>query len=134
MKLFTLSVASCLVFALAFLLPEIAFSQKNVNKARSAALRQHFKEGKIVGFDYLTSYTFNFQKDNLIIEEAEEINMIALEGNVSSSREVYYHDHVSIVSAEVQYTNGKGIDTRKTCGNYEVEDIFYSDAKVCSYP
>jgi hypothetical protein len=114
-------------------LPFLASAQKNTNKARAAELRKTFKEDKLVAYAYNTAYSFDLQKDQLQVSESDEIAMISLEGNINSSREVFYNDNVTISSAKVMFTESWGIPTEKNCGNYEVDDIFYSDAKVCSY-
>jgi len=107
-----------------------SFSQKN--KEKVAVLSTTFKGDKLVASSYETLITFEIQRDEMIVNEDEEINMISLEPNTSGSREIYYHDQKEIVSAK--FTSGNGNSSSKTCGNYEVESVFYSDAKVCSYP
>jgi transglutaminase-like putative cysteine protease len=122
-----------LVLFLLILLSFAVSAQKNTNKARSTALKQIFKDDKLAAYSYSSAYSFEIKNENLQVSHTDDIGMISLEGNVQASREIYYNDHVSINSGEVEYANGKTILTPKTCGSYEVEDIFYSDAKVCSY-
>lgn len=110
-----------------------SFGQKSINEVRANALRQPYPDEKVVAYSYSTSYSFNVQKDDLNITETDEMAMISLEGNVSASREVFYHDNVSITSSLFQSATGKTVETSRNCGNYEVDDIFYSDAKVCMY-
>lgn len=106
------------------------FSQKN--KEKVAALQKNFKDDKLVASTFQTVFTFEIQKDQLTVNEEEEINMIAIAPNTLGSREIYYNDNIEIVSAK--FTSGNATTAAKNCGNYEVESIFYSDAKVCSYP
>lgn len=127
----TLSVACILAVVLSA--PYVGLAQKNTDKAKAAALKQTYKDDKVAAYDYTSEYRFDLEKDNLVIAEADVVAMIGLEGNVNYSREVYYSDNASVASAELEYAKGKSISAGKTCGNYEVDGIFYSDAKVCSY-
>ncbi|MBT1704732.1 transglutaminase-like domain-containing protein [Chryseosolibacter indicus] len=107
-----------------------AISQKN--KEKIASLRNSFKDDKVVATLMQTAYTFAIQRDELVVNEEEEISMISLEPNISGSREIYYHDNKEIISAK--FVSGNTSTSSKSCGNYEVESVFYSDAKVCTYP
>jgi transglutaminase-like putative cysteine protease len=122
-----------LVIVLLFHLQFSAFGQKNINKIKADQLKQYFKDDKLAAYDHKTVYSFDLVKENLLVSQADVIGMISLEGNVNTSQHLYYNDHVSIASAQLEYTNGKSVEHGEACGNYEVEDIFYSDAKVCSY-
>ncbi|HEY5825597.1 MAG TPA: transglutaminase domain-containing protein [Cyclobacteriaceae bacterium] len=108
-------------------------AQKNTNKERASALKQIFKDTKVAASNYSTAYEFELNGSNLLVEHTEDLSMISLEGNVNYNRTVFYNDHIKINEGEVKYASGKKIPVNKSCGNYEVEDIFYSDSKVCSY-
>jgi hypothetical protein len=65
--------------------------------------------------------------------EEENVDMISLKGNVDYVEHTFYNDHLKIEDYDISYTTGKSIKKAGVCGNYEVDNIFYSDAKVCSY-
>ncbi len=54
--------------------------------------------------------------------------------NLDYVEHLYYNDHIKVEDTDLHYTSGKSLPKKNVCGNYEVENIFYSDAKVCSYP
>lgn len=114
-------------------LPMLSLAQKNTDPDKATTLRGRYQKDPLVAYAYTSDYRFQLAKDRLVVVESDVIGMIALEGNVNYSREVYYDDNTSIASAEVSYTSGKRMNAQKTCGNFEVENVFYSDAKVCSY-
>lgn len=111
-------------------IPSTSFSQKNT--AQAIALQEVFKDDKVIASSQQTIFSFQIQGEDLAVREEEEIQMMALQPNVSGSREIFYHDQKEIESAK--FTSGNARASARTCGNYEVEDIFYSDARFCSYP
>jgi hypothetical protein len=122
-----------IILLIFFFLPLLTVAQKNTDKARAAALKQIYKDDKVAAYGFTSDYNFELVKDNLVITETDVIEMIGLEGNINYSREVYYSDNASVASGEANFGNGKRAETSKSCGHYEVDGIFYSDAKVCSY-
>ncbi len=109
--------------------------QKNTNPDRAKLLKTYpeNKNAKIVSYKNTSSYTYQASGDALTVLREESTDMISLEGNVDYVEHQYYNDHVKIEDFDLHYTSGKGLPKNRVCGNYEVEDIFYSDAKVCSY-
>src|SRR5690606_20940627 len=110
-----------------------AAAQNNTNSAKSAELKAIFKDDKVAATHFHSAYAFQLQGEELNVIETDAIDMIALQGNVNYSREVYYDDNSAVLSGDFRYTKGKRIRSDKNCGNYEVDGIFYSDAKVCSW-
>jgi hypothetical protein len=117
------------------LLPITAFSQKSANPERAKALKAlpSNKKASIVGYQYKSNYAFDVGGDNVTVVNSEQIDLISVEGNIDYMRAVYYNDHVEVVSSDVKFATGKTLKSQKVCGNYEVDDVFYSDAKMCSY-
>jgi transglutaminase-like putative cysteine protease len=112
---------------------QAGFAQKNTNKEKAASLKGLSKEAKLAASKSSSSYVFDIKNDHLQISHAEEAELISLEGNVDFNHLIFYNDHITVNSGEVKYASGKNVQVAKSCGNYEVEDVFYSDAKVCSY-
>ena len=108
--------------------------KKFTNVERANELRSQHEDTKIVAFHASSVYEFKVQGEDLGIVQKDKIDLISLGSNVRYNRHVFYNDHSTVKSSQVRYTSGKG-NIRETvvCGNYEIEDIFYSDAKVCSY-
>jgi transglutaminase-like putative cysteine protease len=110
-----------------------AIAQKNVNTEKANALKQTFKDARQAAYSYRSQYGFKIVNGKLQAQCDEELGMISLEGDVDYKHYVFYNDNITIESAEGRYANGKVITTPKVCGNYEIENTFYSDAKVCVY-
>ena len=129
MKFFTSTLLLLLLF------PGVGHAQKKfTNVERANKLRSQYEDTKTVAFNSSSSYEFKVQGENLEVVQTDKIDLISLESNVRYNRRVFYNDHSSVKGSQVRYTSGKGsIRETVVCGNYEIEDIFYSDAKVCSY-
>ncbi len=121
--------------ALTVFLNYCAFGQKNTNPQRAATLKSAVKDKttRIVAYRNASSYTYVPSGGSLSVIHDDNIDLISLQGNVDYSKHVFYNDNNKVEDTEVKYTSGKLVKTQNICGNYEVEDVFYSDAKVCSY-
>src|SRR5687768_9406206 len=110
-------------------------AQKNTNAERARSLKSTVKDKstKIVAVRSISSYAFAVEGESLSVVNDNTIDLISLEGNLNYVKHVFYNDNVKIEDEGLKYTNGKSIKKESRCGHYEVEDVFYSDAKVCSY-
>ncbi|MEJ7644927.1 MAG: transglutaminase domain-containing protein [Chryseolinea sp.] len=128
MKFFTL-------VALIVLLNYPVTGQKNTNVERAKTLKSALKDQtpKVVAFRNSSAYTFQPNGASLSVLHESEIDLISLEGNLKYAKHVFYNDNIKVENNAVRFTSGKSIDADVSCGNYEVENVFYSDAKVCSY-
>lgn len=110
-------------------------SQKNTNPVRANELRSlpQNKKAKVVAYKNSSDYDFQLQGESLSVVKQDNINLISLEGNLNYAMHVFYNDHIKIEGHDMKYASGKSLKKESVCGNYEVESIFYSDAKVCSY-
>jgi hypothetical protein len=117
------------------LAPVAAFSQKTANPERVKTLKANAsnKKANIVAYSSKSNYSFDVTGDNVSVVNSEQVDLISLAGNIDYMKAVYYNDHIDVVSSDVKYATGKALKAPKVCGNYEVDDIFYSDAKMCSY-
>lgn len=111
------------------------YGQKGANpeKAKSLKSLPHHKSSNIAGTSYSSAYSFELNDESISVSQQETLEMIALQGNTDYVRAIFYNDNIRIVSHEARYAKGKALPKINMCGNYEVESIFYSDAKVCSY-
>src|SRR5260221_231906 len=111
------------------------FAQKNTNTERARSLKSlpQNKKAKVVAYQNTSDYTFEMTGESLSVVKQDAIDLISLEGNLNYAMSVFYNDHIKIENYELKYASGKSLKKESVCGNYEVESIFYSDAKVCSY-
>lgn len=119
-----------------FLISTISgYSQKKfTNPAKASELKQEYEEERIVALFSNSTYAFETKENDLKINHSDKVKLISLRSNVKYSKSIFYDDHVEIKSSGVRYASGRGVlKNDKVCGNYEIEDIFYSDAKICTY-
>lgn len=121
--------------ALVFCALNVGLAQKKItNPGRADLLKASYEDAKVVAFSSTTTYEFGVSDAQLKIKQRDKIDLISLKSNLKYQRFVHYNDHVQIKSGAVRHTSGKGfLRSLEACGNYEVGDVFYSDAKVCSY-
>jgi hypothetical protein len=120
---------------LALLVSVTAQAQKNTNPERARLLKSTLKDKdtKIVAVRNISSYAFAVEGESLSVVNDNTIDLISLAGNLNYVKHVFYNDNIKIEDEGLKYTTGKSIKKESSCGHYEVEDVFYSDAKVCSY-
>jgi hypothetical protein len=123
------------VAALICLVSAPAVCQKNTNIQRANALKAlpQNKKAKVIAYHSTSAYTFIPTADQLAVTQQDNVDLISLQGNLNYAMNVFYNDHVKVENYDLKYASGKSIKKESVCGNYEVESIFYSDAKVCSY-
>jgi transglutaminase-like putative cysteine protease len=111
------------------------WAQKTANPEKAQLLKKlsHNKNAKVTALRISTQYNFELKGDNISVTENETSDFISLQGNVDYVRHAFYNDNMALVDNDLRYTNGKSIKKETVCGNYEVDDVFYSDSKVCSY-
>lgn len=125
-------ISTCLIFCvLAF----PVFSQKKfTNAKRAEALKPLYKDEPVVVTTSSSLYEFKVKDGKVVVEQQDAIELITLYSSVPYRKHVFYNDNISLLDTEIDYASGKGsLDIEEVCGNYEIDDIFYSDAKVCSY-
>ncbi|WP_430810268.1 MULTISPECIES: transglutaminase-like domain-containing protein [unclassified Carboxylicivirga] len=112
-----------------------AFAQKKyTNPEKAEKLKQLFPNAIIASSAYNSQYTFRVNAQGLQVEEKEKTDLISLESNIKYYKNVYYNDNVDLTHGSARYTSGRGkLKYDKIYGNYEVDGIFYSDAKVAHY-
>lgn len=125
------------IFALAIVFSSGSFVQaqkKFTNPAKAKQLKEKHEDVDVVALSSASTYVFEINDENLQITQKDKVNLITLQSNVKYRRPIFYNDNVQVRNGGVKYSSGRGIlKSNKVCGNYEVEDVFYSDAKVCAY-
>lgn len=124
-----------LLLTLLILLSGSGFAQKKyTNTDRANELKKKYDKANVIAFNATTSYEFKINGEQLNIFQYDQVDLISLESNIKYARPIFYNDHIQLSNTKVRYTSGRGsIKKEEICGNYEVESIFYSDAKVCVY-
>lgn len=83
------------------------------------------------------TYTWVIDKSNgnLFVDVTTDEQVVPLKINQTVKRTIFYNDQEEILDTQAQDLNiKKKARVVGICGNYEVNSIFYSDAKVCVYP
>ena len=121
------------VFLVLILFSLSCFGQKNTNSSLAGTLKEKYKDEKVVATRSSSIYDFQVENNQLTIHNTDDIDFISTEANVAYTYPVFYNDNIEILSNDVRYKNGRKMLKKTSCGNYEVESVFYSDAKVCAY-
>lgn len=122
-----------MVLALVMIPSSFLLAQKNQNTAKAVKLKEAFKDTRLVAYLSKSTYSYKVDDGKLLAYCDDELGMISLQGDVDYKHAVFYNDNITLESTDLRYAGGKVIPVTKVCGNYEVEDTFYSDAKVCVY-
>jgi transglutaminase-like putative cysteine protease len=122
-------------FAVLMLFTVSSSAQKNTNIELSTKLKTYpeNKKAQVVANRFISSYRFLISSNRLQVVREDEKDLISLESNYDHVESVFYNDNLKIEEFNAAYASGKSIWPKNSCGNYEVEDIFYSDSKVCAY-
>lgn len=110
-----------------------AASSQNAELAKS--YQKNFKEASAILLRSETTLEFSLdaKTHNPYILETEHQQIMSLRTASSLSRYKPYTDHSTIQKVSLTNHKGKQIPLTPICGNYEVGNIFYSDAKLCRY-
>ncbi len=114
-------------------IPAIA-QKKYTNTDKANQLRNIYKDSKVVASNSTSTIRFEIQEDKPVAYEQYTVDLIALQSNLKYYKNVYYNDNVELTKGHVKYTSGRGkLKYNKVFGNYEVDNVFYSDARVGHY-
>ncbi|RYF87175.1 MAG: hypothetical protein EOO03_10915, partial [Chitinophagaceae bacterium] len=112
-----------------------AFSQKDaVNYQKAVDYKKQYADQEAVALDVIHDFTFSIDKTTkqpMVLEE-ESLHLMSLRVNNNLYHLSFYNDNSRITKAELK-KDRKEVYLSTACGNYEVDNIFHSDAKVCSY-
>lgn len=128
-------VRSLAISIVLLLLTQTINAQKNTNVARARSLKDMHenRDAQIVAYNYKSAYNFEIAANKISVTNHDVLDLISLAGNVDYIRPVFYNDNIALSGTEIRYANGKNLKYENVCGHYEVDNIFYSDARLCSY-
>ncbi len=130
-----MKLTSCSVLVGLWLLSIQLPAQKNTNIALSYKLKTYpeNEKAKVVANRFTSQYRFLVNNNQLKVIGEEEKDLVSLESNYTHIESVFYNDNLKIEEFSTAFTSGKSLWPEKICGNYEVDNIFYSDSKLCAY-
>lgn len=126
----------CFVFnGCLFLGSTLASAQKNTNVVLAENLKTYpeNKKAKVVANRFTSQYKFFVSNNHLQVTREDEKDFVSLESNYEHIEHIFYNDNLKIEEFNAAFTAGKSIYPEGVCGNYEVDNIFYSDSKLCAY-
>ncbi|MBS2213569.1 transglutaminase domain-containing protein [Carboxylicivirga mesophila] len=108
--------------------------KKYTDTDKANALRNIYKDQQVVASNCISEIRFELQNNQPVAYEQYTTDLIALQSNIKYYKNVYYNDNIDLTKGQVKYSSGRGnLRYNKVFGNYEVDDIFYSDAKIGHY-
>lgn len=97
-------------------------------------LKNDYKDVPVVFLNSSTVFEFSLSDNGISVTQNDDVDLITLRSNVNFGKAVHYNDNIEVKSGSLRYTSGRGIlQSDKICGDYELDDIFYTDAKMCLY-
>ncbi|WP_439182295.1 transglutaminase-like domain-containing protein [Carboxylicivirga taeanensis] len=108
--------------------------KKFTDPEKAQVLQKQYSDDKVVATKSHTAIQFKIEDNLLVAHEAYQVDLISLNSAVDYYKNVYYNDNIELINGNAKYTSGRGrLTCNKLFGNYEVDNIFYSDAKVGHY-
>lgn len=120
----------------AILLVLLFATSKSIAQNEAQTYKQKYPKQEVALQNVNEIYTWIWDKKQkqVIIEERNEEKLLSLQLNQKIKRAIFYNDNSAIVSAEHKQVGAKKfIEVAGVCGDYQSDDIFYSDAKLCVY-
>jgi hypothetical protein len=123
----------CSIFSLNF--AQTSKEKKEENKNMATAFAKANPKEIFLLKEVIETFTFERNSKNnfpSVMQETQEV-ILGLKDDRTANRSLFYNDQISITGEEVRNEDRESMNMNKTCGNYNSEDIFYSDAKLCIY-
>ncbi len=123
-----------LVFALwTYIHPILAQPVPQADWQLAAQYQQKYQEAEAVIDQADCQYEFQADAKSLAprVQEREVLSLVSLRANNRLSRYKYYDEQSAITKTTATDKGGIRINLGVVYGNYEEENIFYSDAKAC---
>ncbi len=132
-----LKIAFMLFFCCIF---SVSFAQKNKenkdeNKNMATAFAKANPKESFLLKEVTETFTFERTSKNdfpSVVQESKEL-ILGLKDDQTAKRSLFYNDQIAIAKEKARKEGKDEMGMNKTCGNYNAEDIFYSDAKLCVY-
>ncbi len=113
---------------------DVCAKKDDENYQLATRLAKEYPKEEAVILNSTTEISFSASVNGTIYameKNSEEI--MSLRMNARISRFVFYDSYSEIQDSRLADEKGKRISVSPVCGNYEQEDLFHSDVKVCSY-
>jgi hypothetical protein len=112
----------------------VAFQANAQDEAQTYKQRYPKKEAALQNVNHTYTWGWDKKQKHLFVEERNEEKIIALQLNQRVKRAIFYDDNSVVQNAEYKASSMKKFtELVGVCGNYQSDDIFYSDAKICVY-
>ncbi|WP_075602652.1 transglutaminase-like domain-containing protein [Saccharicrinis aurantiacus] len=112
----------------------VSFSQgRTVNRDKSDKFKRIYDKSSYVASQSESEFEFVISKGLLTVHQRDKIDYITLKSNVDLYFNKFYNDNIDLIDGSFKYTCGKKKFYRKVFGNYEISNVFYSDAKLAQY-
>ncbi len=124
-----------ILFGLAFLaLFEVSGQKKFTNTELASSLKAEYEDEDFIIRESASSFDFQVKDGNVHVVQRDILQLITLESNLNYHYNIFYNDNISLGKTSLGYSSGRGVlKDSHSCGNYEVDNVFYSDARVCAY-
>ncbi|WP_282038119.1 transglutaminase-like domain-containing protein [Saccharicrinis aurantiacus] len=107
---------------------------KIVNRPKADQFKTLYQKSAYVAAHSSSEYKFVIENNKLTVRQNDKIDFITLKSNVNLYYNTFYNNNVVPLSGSLKYSCGKGgLRSNKVFGNYEVNNIFYTDAKLAQY-
>ncbi len=106
-----------------------------VNIPSTDLIEKEYPDEDVILFDSNIDYTFEIADDGAptaVIETRRDI-YVALKENVKAVATCFYDDYSEIEKHKVTGTGYFSKRGSQRCGDYEIDGIFYHDARVCEF-
>jgi len=127
------SVKLNLLFQLIFLLFSVSLPAQDAKK-RLSDLKTLFPDEDMVVLHSTVDYSFNIQlSEPLVAEQKSSACFIALKSNAVAVYPQFYDAYSQIVKSKFVGSSLYKANGVQRCGDFERDNVFYHDAKVCEY-
>jgi hypothetical protein len=98
-------------------------------------LGEQYKKASAVLLKADSRFEFYLDKKTKMpqVRKVETLEYIALRSNLELITYEMYDDQSEIEKVSFSNVRNKTLALPTVCGNYDVDDIFYSDAKICRF-
>ncbi len=112
---------------------------QNMASAEEVALAKQYQQkftkstAALVKAEVVYTFGLDAKTATPYLTEEEDLQFMSLRVNHTVARNKYYDDQSEITRATLINGRGKKLPLNPICGNHEMDEIFYSDARLCQY-
>lgn len=107
-------------------------NEENANYANQ--LKQKYSKSSAIILKVDKTFDFSIEKDQVKVMESSNEEIMSLRYNSDLRRSIFYDINSTISDNKVRSEKNKVLKIVPTCGNYQLDDVFYSDLMICVYP